>query len=152
MVLEIGEFDNASESAGLAGCVGDPLHVGAVVVPFSAGQEREGAELSGADSTGAQLVDGEARTLEDVVKPRGDARALGDRGRDASDVIKLRAARGCLLPVVSTLGDRPRSRFSHALVPDVINTLVTDGPASALLVSPARAARRPPRFLAQASS
>src|SRR5450755_1972492 len=152
MVLEIGELDNTSERAGLARCVGDPLHVGAVVVCFSAGQERERAELSGAHPFGAQLVGSEPRTLQDVVKPCGDARALGDCGRDASDVIELRGTRGCLLPVVSTFGDRLRSRFSHGLVADVINTLVAEGPGSALRVSPATGARWPPRSLAPASS
>jgi hypothetical protein len=152
MVFEIGELDNSSESTRLAGRVGDPLHVGAVVVFLGAGQERKRAELSGAHPLDAQLVDSQGRTLRDVVKPRCHPRAFGDRGRDASDVLELRATRGCLLPVVSTLGDRTRRRFSHERVPDVIKTLVANELASALPVWLAMGARRPPRSPAPASS
>jgi hypothetical protein len=152
MVLEIGELDNTSERTRLARCVGDPLYVGAVVLVLGAGKECERAELGRAHPLGAQLVDSEARTLQDVVKPRGDARVIGNCGRDAVDVIELWAARRCVLPVMRTLRDRPRSRFSHKPVPDVINTPVADEPGAALPVSPATGARRPPPFLGPASS
>lgn len=46
MVFEIGELDNASQSALWAGCVSDPLHVRAVVVAFGACKKHERAELN----------------------------------------------------------------------------------------------------------
>jgi hypothetical protein len=121
MVSEISELDNASQSTRWAGCVGDSLHVEAVVVAFRACQKHQCAELNRAYSPGAQLADRELRTLEDVVQPCGDARLFGDRGGDAPDVIEYGAAGRGLLALVGGLGDRPCSPFSHGLLqPELI--------------------------------
>ena len=63
MVFEIGELDNASQSARWAGCIGDLLHVGAVVVAFRACKKHQRAELDGAYPLGPQLGDRDVGAL-----------------------------------------------------------------------------------------
>ena len=87
MVFEIGELDNASQSALWAGCVSDPLHVRAVVVAFGACKKHERAELNRAQPPGAQLADRDVRALQHVVQPCSDPRLLGGRGCDSPDVV-----------------------------------------------------------------
>lgn len=144
MVIEIGELDNASQSAVLAGCVGDALHVGAVVVVLSAREERKRAEFDRAQSPRAQLVHGQIRTLQDVVQPSGDARVLGHRGCHALDVIEPRAAGRGLLAAVNGLGDGPRGALSHRLLHPSL-TVTARWAWSALPVSLATGARWPQR-------
>ena len=88
VVFEIGELDNPSQGAVWTGCVGDAFDIGAVVVVFTARQEHKRTELDRARSLGAQLADGQVRTLEDVVQPGSDPRVLRHRGCHALDVIE----------------------------------------------------------------
>ena len=88
MVFEIGELDEASQGAGWAGCVGDPLDMGAVVLVITAPKEHKRAELDRAHSLAAQLADGHVRVLEDVMQPGSDACVLRQRGCNALDVFE----------------------------------------------------------------
>jgi len=101
---------NAPERVVWAGCVGDALRAGVVVVVFSAGQERRRAELTRAQSLSAVLADAHTRALPHLAKASREARALG---RQALDVIEQRAAGRSLVALVNGLGDRSRSPLSH---------------------------------------
>ena len=92
MVIEISELDKASQSTRWAGCVGDSLHVGAVVVVLRLCQKYERAQLYRAYSPNAQLADREVCTFQHVVQPRRDTRSVRHGGGDPLNVIEQRAA------------------------------------------------------------
>lgn len=102
MVREIGELDNASQSTRWAECIGDPLHVEAVVVAFRARKKHQRAELDGAYPAGAQLADREVRALQDVVQPRSDTCVPGRQRPRAG---------GARIPGCQPQFSGPRERF-----------------------------------------
>jgi len=67
MIFEVGELDHPSQPARRAGCRDDAPDMRAVVVFFSTSEKHERAELNGAHSLSAQVVDGEVRALKNVV-------------------------------------------------------------------------------------
>ena len=115
MIFEIGELDNARQGTCWAGCIGDPLHVEAVVIALRACEKRQRAEVNGAYPPGAQLGDRDVRPLQDVVQPCSDPRLRGDRGGHPPDVLEYGAAGRRVLALVSGSGDRPSCALSHGL-------------------------------------